>query len=140
CRVPAPTSGSLIRGDRRFSRPHASTSKRSLGSRVQGLATTIHDTNPIGNTLWQYCQRIAAELLSVEDGVWTKRGTLVSSQTPTFRRMLLGHRLRELRTSTGLTAKAVSEELEVAASWVTRIENGERGIQIRDLRRLFDLY
>lgn len=64
----------------------------------------------------------------------------MSSQTPTFRRMLLGHRLRELRTSTGLTAKAVSEELEVAASWVTRIENGERGIQIRDLRRLFDLY
>lgn len=62
------------------------------------------------------------------------------SQTPTFRRMLLGHRLRELRTSTGLTAKTVSEELEVAASWVTRIENGERGIQIRDLRRLFDLY
>lgn len=62
------------------------------------------------------------------------------SQTPTFRRLLLGQRLRELRASAGLTAKVVSETLEVAASWVTRIENGERGIQLRDLRRLCDLY
>lgn len=66
--------------------------------------------------------------------------TPVPSQTPTFRRLLLGQRLREARTSAGLTAKAVSTSLEVAPSWVTRIENGERGIQLRDLRRLCDLY
>jgi transcriptional regulator with XRE-family HTH domain len=52
----------------------------------------------------------------------------------------LGRELRELREAKDLTAKSVSSELEVAPSWVTRIENGQRGIQIRDLKRLFDLY
>ncbi|WP_159944002.1 MULTISPECIES: helix-turn-helix transcriptional regulator [unclassified Nocardiopsis] len=63
-----------------------------------------------------------------------------SDTTPTFRRLLLGRELRELRETRGLTAKAVSSEMEVAPSWVTRIENGQRGIQIRDLKRLFELY
>ncbi|MFL1381323.1 helix-turn-helix domain-containing protein [Nocardiopsis protaetiae] len=61
-------------------------------------------------------------------------------ETPAFRRLLLGHELRELREARGLTARSVSQEMEVAPSWVTRIENGQRGIQTRDLRRLFDLY
>lgn len=63
-----------------------------------------------------------------------------SETTPTFRRLLLGRELRELREAKGFTAKTVSNEMEVAASWVTRIENGQRGIQTRDLKRLFELY
>lgn len=71
----------------------------------------------------------------------TKRGTPVPPETtPTFRRLLLGRELRGLREAKGLTAKAVSNEMEVAASWVTRIENGQRGVQTRDLKRLFELY
>ncbi|WP_150236402.1 helix-turn-helix domain-containing protein [Nocardiopsis quinghaiensis] len=69
-----------------------------------------------------------------------ERTPVPSDTTPTFRRLLLGRELRELRETKGLTAKAVSSEMEVAASWVTRIENGQRGIQIRDLKRLFELY
>src|SRR5699024_8905433 len=51
-----------------------------------------------------------------------------------------GHRVHERRTSPRPARQTVSGALRMAASWVTRVENGERGIQMRDLRRLFDLY
>ena len=64
----------------------------------------------------------------------------MSDKSPTFRRLLLGRQLRELREERGMTVQQVGEALEVSTPWISRIENAQRGIQIRDLRRLLDLY
>lgn len=69
-----------------------------------------------------------------------ERSHVADTSSPTFRRLLLGRALRELREDNGMTAEAVGDALDVTTPWITRIETGQRGIQLRDLKRLFQLY
>jgi transcriptional regulator with XRE-family HTH domain len=64
------------------------------------------------------------------------------SPSPTLRRRELGARLRELRLSAGLTVDEVAGRLLVSAPKVSRIETGAggRGVNLRDVRDLCDLY
>lgn len=63
-----------------------------------------------------------------------------AEHSPTFRRRLLARELRKLRTDRGLTTAQVAERMEVGQPWISRIETGTRGIQVKDLRQLLDLY
>lgn len=65
---------------------------------------------------------------------------MATEDNPTLGRILLGQELRKLRDDMGLTAEQIAEHMETKQPWITRIESGKRGIQIRDLRRLLDLY
>jgi transcriptional regulator with XRE-family HTH domain len=62
--------------------------------------------------------------------------------SPTLRRRELGTRLRELRQSKGMTVDEVAGRLLVSAPKVSRIETGAggRGVNLRDIRDLCDLY
>lgn len=64
-----------------------------------------------------------------------------TEHSTTFQRHLLGRELRRLREAASMTAEDVAREMELGSvSWAGRIEKGERGIQIRDLRLLLDIY
>ena len=60
--------------------------------------------------------------------------------SPTVRRRELGTLLRKLREEQGLTVKQVTEYLLCSPSKVSRIETGQRGATLRDVRDLCDLY
>ena len=60
--------------------------------------------------------------------------------SPTFRRRLLARELRKLRNERGLTNAQVADGMDVRQPWISRIETGVRGIQVKDLKRLLDLY
>lgn len=65
----------------------------------------------------------------------------MAPETSSWHQRLLGQQLRSLRTAAGLSAQAVADHMETSsASWITRIERGQRGIQLRDVTRLLDLY
>lgn len=65
---------------------------------------------------------------------------MATEDNPMLGRILLGQELRKLRDGAGLTAEQIAEHMETKQPWITRIESGKRGIQIRDLRRLLDMY
>lgn len=60
--------------------------------------------------------------------------------SPTLRRRELGALLRKLRNENGLTVDQVAEELLCSPSKVSRMETGQRGATLRDVRDLCDLY
>ncbi len=60
--------------------------------------------------------------------------------SPTVRRRQLGGLLRHHRETLGLTAQEVAERLLVSAAKISRLENGQRAPQQRDVRDLCDLY
>jgi transcriptional regulator with XRE-family HTH domain len=59
---------------------------------------------------------------------------------PTVRQRELGMRLRELRTSLGLTVEQVGAELLCSATKISRIETGARRTGLRDVRDLCRVY
>jgi len=61
-------------------------------------------------------------------------------RSPTLRRRELGARLRELRTARGLTVDQVAEQLLCSPSKVSRMETGQRGATLRDVRDLCQIY
>jgi transcriptional regulator with XRE-family HTH domain len=61
-------------------------------------------------------------------------------RSPTLRRRELGARLRELRTARGLTVDQVAELLLCSPSKVSRMETGQRGATLRDVRDLCQIY
>ena len=63
-----------------------------------------------------------------------------SSGSPTVRRRELGAMLRALRNDQGLTVDQVAAELLCSPSKVSRMETGQRGATLRDVRDLCDLY
>ena len=65
---------------------------------------------------------------------------MARSPSPTVRRRELGTRLRELRTRAGMTVDEVAEKLLVSAAKVSRLETGVRGVSLRDVRDLCDIY
>jgi transcriptional regulator with XRE-family HTH domain len=60
--------------------------------------------------------------------------------TPTLRRRELGARLRQLRQDAHRTAEDIASELMVSPTKITRMETGARGITLRDVRDLCDVY
>jgi transcriptional regulator with XRE-family HTH domain len=64
----------------------------------------------------------------------------VVESSPTVRRRELGAVLRGLRTGKGLTVDQVAEALMCSSSKVSRMETGQRGATLRDVRDLCDLY
>ena len=63
-----------------------------------------------------------------------------SPGSPTVRRRELGALLRALRNGRGLTAEQVAAQLLCSSSKVSRMETGQRGATLRDIRDLCDLY
>ncbi len=61
-------------------------------------------------------------------------------RSPTLRRRELGARLRELRLAQGLTVEQVAERLLCSPSKVSRMETGQRGATLRDVRDLCQIY
>jgi transcriptional regulator with XRE-family HTH domain len=60
--------------------------------------------------------------------------------TPAIRRRLVGAALRRYRESTGLSLQDAACTLERDRSTISRIETGQRGIRVRDLRDLLAEY
>lgn len=60
--------------------------------------------------------------------------------SPTVRRRELGAVLRKLREEKGMSVKQVTEHLMCSPSKVSRIETGQRGATLRDVRDLCDFY
>lgn len=60
--------------------------------------------------------------------------------SPTLRRRELGTLLRKLRNEKGLTVDQVAERLLCSPSKVSRMETGQRGATLRDVRDLCQLY
>jgi transcriptional regulator with XRE-family HTH domain len=63
-----------------------------------------------------------------------------SPGSPTVRRRELGALLRALRNGRGVTVDQVAAQLLCSPSKVSRMETGQRGATLRDIRDLCDLY
>ncbi len=61
-------------------------------------------------------------------------------RSPTLRRRELGTLLRALRNGRGLTVEQVAERLLCSTSKVSRMETGQRGATLRDVRDLCEIY
>jgi transcriptional regulator with XRE-family HTH domain len=61
-------------------------------------------------------------------------------RSPTLRRRELGALLRSLRNAQGLTVEQVAERLLCSPSKVSRMETGQRGATLRDVRDLCEIY
>jgi transcriptional regulator with XRE-family HTH domain len=59
---------------------------------------------------------------------------------PTVRRMLVGARLRRLRTDLGLSREQAGDAIRASAWKIHRLENGQVGFKERDIVDLLDLY
>jgi transcriptional regulator with XRE-family HTH domain len=64
----------------------------------------------------------------------------VAEGSPTVRRRELGALLRKLREDKNLSVRDVTDHLLCSPSKVSRIETGQRGATLRDIRDLCDLY
>jgi transcriptional regulator with XRE-family HTH domain len=64
----------------------------------------------------------------------------VAEGSPTVRRRELGRLLRSYREANGLSVKEVTEHLMCSSSKISRLETGERGATLRDIRDLCNLY
>lgn len=69
-----------------------------------------------------------------------KRPPVPEVRSPTVRRRELGALLRALRQERGLTVENVAERLLCSPSKVSRMETGQRGATLRDVRDLCDIY
>jgi transcriptional regulator with XRE-family HTH domain len=61
-------------------------------------------------------------------------------RSPTLRRRELGAQLRSFRLNQGLTVEQVAEQLLCSPSKVSRMETGQRGATLRDVRDLCRIY
>src|SRR5437867_9611789 len=59
---------------------------------------------------------------------------------PTVRRMMVGARLRRLRTDKGLTREQAGEAIRASEWKIHRLENGQVGFKERDIMDLLRLY
>lgn len=69
-----------------------------------------------------------------------KRTLVPEVRSPTVRRRELGAMLRALRNARGLRVEQVAERLLCSPSKVSRMETGQRGATLRDVRDLCDIY
>lgn len=80
----------------------------------------------------------ASTILLAQSG--RKRPPVPEVRSPTLRRRELGARLRTLRQDQGMTVEQVAEHLLCSPSKVSRMETGQRGATLRDVRDLCALY
>ena len=59
---------------------------------------------------------------------------------PTVQRMLVGARLRRLRTEMGLSREEAAEAIRASEWKIHRLENGQVGVKDRDIVDLLRLY
>lgn len=67
----------------------------------------------------------------------------MSGEGSTLRRRRLGLALRHLREQCGMTGQQAASALERSPSWISRLEAGRlgvRGLRVRELRDIFELY
>jgi len=64
----------------------------------------------------------------------------MTAGSPTVQRRRLGHMLRQIRTDLDLTTRQAGAHLERSESWVSRVETGDSGIRLGELRALMDAY
>src|SRR5215467_9130708 len=65
---------------------------------------------------------------------------VAGARNPIARRRELGALLRGLRAEAGMTVEQVADSLLVSASKISRLETGQRGASLRDIRDLCNLY
>jgi transcriptional regulator with XRE-family HTH domain len=64
----------------------------------------------------------------------------VAGSNPTVRRLELARRLRQLRTDAGRTIEDAAQELLCSVAKISRMETGDRPVQLRDVRDLCRFY
>jgi transcriptional regulator with XRE-family HTH domain len=64
----------------------------------------------------------------------------MANVSPTLRRRELAAQLRRLRRQSGLTVEQVAERLLASTAKISRLETGQRGASLRDVRDLCDIY
>ena len=64
----------------------------------------------------------------------------MAAGSPTMRRRRLARELTRLREATGMTIREAAGQLEWDPSKLSRVEGMQRGIIVRDVRRLLNLY
>ncbi|WP_169982099.1 helix-turn-helix transcriptional regulator [Microbispora sp. H10836] len=64
----------------------------------------------------------------------------MAGANPTLRRRQLAVRLRELRQAVGLTVEDVANQLLCSVTKISRLETGQRGASLRDVRDLCQIY
>jgi transcriptional regulator with XRE-family HTH domain len=79
--------------------------------------------------------RADATLMTLREG-----GVVAGTDNPTARRRELGNVLRAMRLARGLTVEQVADHLLVSPSKISRLETGQRGALLRDIRDLARLY
>jgi transcriptional regulator with XRE-family HTH domain len=65
---------------------------------------------------------------------------MTESLSPVVRRRRLAAELRQLRSAAGLTLEAAAEHLECSVAKVSRLEGGQVGARVQDVRDLLELY
>ncbi|MEU6749401.1 helix-turn-helix transcriptional regulator [Spirillospora sp. NPDC046719] len=67
-------------------------------------------------------------------------GAMPRPESPTVRRIMLGIRLRELRTRAGIEADDAARHIARTDSTISRMETGQSSVSARVLERLVELY
>lgn len=65
---------------------------------------------------------------------------MATNKSPTVQRRRLGQLLRQFRTEKGLTVKEAGVHIERSESWMSRVELGQCGLHLGELRTIMDLY
>jgi transcriptional regulator with XRE-family HTH domain len=79
-------------------------------------------------------------LSRIDDALDARRRFVPTVRSPIVRRRELGALLRALRANAELTVEQVAEHLLCSLTKVSRMETGQRGVSLRDVRDLCDLY
>jgi transcriptional regulator with XRE-family HTH domain len=82
-------------------------------------------------------QRQANDARSVRN---SKRQAAREDANPTVRQRELGMRLRQLRSTAGLTLEEAGQQLDCSATKISRMETGSRRASVRDVRDLCAIY
>src|ERR1035437_10414431 len=86
-----------------------------------------------GTLFWQHATAQCQILFGKEVAV-------MAAGSPTMRRRRLARELTRLREATGMTIREAAGALEWDPSKLSRVEGMQRGIIVRDVRRLLNLY
>lgn len=74
------------------------------------------------------------------EGLHLPEGAMVADDSPTMRRRQLGAELRRLREEAGKTQEDVHQWTNLAASVISRMENGKRRVPVTFLKAVLPLY
>lgn len=90
---------------------------------------------------WLEAVRSQTQVLVLRPTSKERDGTKVHNPgSPTVPRRELGIRLKQLRIQRGWTAEQVGKWLRFSPSKMSRLETGQRGANVRDIKDLCDLY